>query len=564
MSGALAAVPSPVVRVLLVEDDPHDTRVLRAMILRSSEPRFELEQVATIAEACDQLATREFDLVILDLGLPDASELDGLARIQECSRDIPLIVLTGRDDEALALEALHGGAEDYLVKGTVERNGLIRSLRYAMERHRSVRALARVTKELQHANAALERLTLLDPLTDVLNRRGLQQALTREIEQLKRENAEVLILLIDIDEFKQVNDRFGHAVGDVALKEIARKLKASVRAIDYVARLGGDEFMLLLPNAKSSEAARIAERTRLAVATTSIQHSGGTLSFTASIGALMLTADTPSVDEVLAQTHQLLRRSKDLGKNRISYAGSEFDDTDRRRRHEADMCASLAAGHHLFSVKQPILSLGDEKVVGWEFLSRYQNGHLEMPDNFFRVCSENNILTLVDHHCLRKAVHAALELGGKPRFHFNLFPSTLINVPTEHLIDGFPDPIPEGTFCVEISEQQIIGDPSYLIQPVTALRQRGVLIAIDDVGFGNSCLESLVILAPDIIKLDKRCVIGLADDEQRIGHMKRYLTMARTLGAEIIAEGVETERDRDLLRDLGVPFGQGYYWGRPE
>jgi len=131
------------------------------------------------------------------------------------------------------------------------------------------------------------------------------------------------------------------------------------------------------------------------------------------------------------------------------------------------------------------------------------------------------------------------------------------------LLETFPVPLPQGTFCLEISEQQIIGDPSYLIEPVRALRAAGLLIAIDDVGFGSSCLESLVLLEPDVLKIDKRCVIGIARHPERAAHLRRYLGIARTLAAEIVAEGVETADDLAVLRDLGVELAQGFYWGRP-
>src|SRR5205814_7748883 len=132
-----------------------------------------------------------------------------------------------------------------------------------------------------------------------------------------------------------------------------------------------------------------------------IQHSTGTLRLTASVAALLLRRDTPSIDELLTGAHQLLRRSKDEGKNRVVFEDSEFDDTGRRQDAQADLCANLAKGKHLRTVKQPIYRVADETAVAYEFLSRYSNGVFEMPDNFFRVCAERNVLTLVDHYCLR-------------------------------------------------------------------------------------------------------------------------------------------------------------------
>lgn len=554
---------SSVLRLLIVEDDLRSAFSLRELLQQSGEPQFAIQHVTTAAAAFELVQQGEIDVVILDLGLPDATDLEALNRLEAAVNEIPVIVLTGRGDESLAADALHHGAEDYLLKGAIDHDSLLRSIRYAVERHRGVRDLTRVKKELENANRDLERLTLIEPLTELLNRRGLQQALSREVQHLTRRNNATAVLVVDLDDFKQVNDSHGHAVGDVVLKEIGRRLRTSVRTVDYVGRLGGDEFMLILPDTDPAEVARVAERIRLTVATAIIQHNSRTVTLTASIATLLLTDDMPAVDQLLTRAHLLLTRAKNDGKNRVVYQSSDFDDTAQRLRAQADMCTNLTRGKHLVTVKQPIFRLDDESPVGYEFLSRYSHVTEELPDNFFRLCSERNILTLVDHACLRGGIAAALTLPPYARFHLNIFPTTLLSIPAEHLLALFPQPLPPGTFCLEISEQQIIGDPSYLVPAVQALRKAGMLIAIDDVGFGSSCLESLVLLAPDILKIDKRCVIGVDADPSRIEHLRRYVRIAHTLGCAVIAEGIETARELAIVRDLGIEYGQGYFWGKP-
>jgi diguanylate cyclase (GGDEF)-like protein len=561
MARVAPVLSSTATRLLIVDDDVRYARALSELLTESFTDIL-LTHVTTIDDACNRVEAGAVDMVILDLGLPDADGLEALERLHDCVNEIPIIVLTSRSDEALALAALKSGAEDYLVKDTVDQSTLARSVRYALERHRVIRDLSRVTKELQIANTSLEKLTLLDPLTELLNRRGLQQALSRELKRIEREGIDVLVLLVDIDDFKRVNDSFGHAVGDVALQEIALRLRNCVRGNDYACRIGGDEFLLLLPNADRDEASRIAERARVSIATMVIQHSAGTPRLTASVAAMLLRHDTPSIDELLTRAHQLLQRSKREGKNRVVYEDEKHEETQKRHDAQSDLCANLSQGKYLRTVKQPIFRLTDEVPVAYEFLSRYSNGVFEMPDNFFRVCAEKNVLTLVDHHCLRSAVRTSTAITERARFHINLFPSTLIAIPTEHLLASFPQPIPPHTYCVEISEQQIIGDPSYLLEPVHALRNAGLLIAVDD-GFGNSCLESLILLEPDIIKIDKRCIIGLSGDRARTESLRRYVGLAHTLHSEVVAEGVETRRELAVLRDLKVRYAQGFLWGKP-
>jgi EAL domain-containing protein (putative c-di-GMP-specific phosphodiesterase class I) len=186
-----------------------------------------------------------------------------------------------------------------------------------------------------------------------------------------------------------------------------------------------------------------------------------------------------------------------------------------------------------------------------------------MPDDFFRLCMEENILTLVDHRCYKNCIKASASLPKGIRRHVNLFPSTILDIPPRHLIDSLPNDETRNDYCIEISEKQIIGDPSYLMSTVEEFKRSGVHVAIDDVGYGRSCLESAVLLEPDIIKIDKTFVTGVSDDPTRLRSLRRLLKVASSLGAEVVAEGIERRKDLEALKALGVKSGQGYFWGLP-
>jgi diguanylate cyclase (GGDEF)-like protein len=274
-------------------------------------------------------------------------------------------------------------------------------------------------------------MALIDPLTELLNRRGLQKALTELIERIRRDPIDVAILLIDIDDFKNVNDTLGHSVGDIALREISRRLRASVRGTDFVARLGGDEFLLLLPAADRRELHRIGERMRTAVSGLVLQNGATTLPVSASVAALALTTDMPSIDLVIATAHPLLSRSKGDGKNRVTHHGA--DDAGAADREE--LCNAVCRGEGLFAVSHPIMRLADGSVAGYEILSRVAHrGTTELPARFFSACAERNLLTLADHRCFRRYLELAEPLPRGTRRHFNLFPSTILGVPAEHLL----------------------------------------------------------------------------------------------------------------------------------
>jgi diguanylate cyclase (GGDEF)-like protein len=547
--------------VLLIEDSPHDARSIRSML--ESQP-FELTHVTRVRSALDRLngGGNGADVVLLDLMLPDAAGLEGLSRVQRAAPDKPIIILTHLDDEPTAVSALNRGAQDYLIKCRLDGPTLSREIRYAIERHRFGRALQQATLELRETNAALEHLVLLDPLTELLNRRGLQRVLSREVQGIRREGSDLLAILIDIDNFKTVNDTLGYAVGDVVLKEIARKMKKALRVTDSVARIGGDEFLILLPNTRRAEGLRVAEKVRLALSGSPVELPSKPLRVTVSVGVVSVSNSTPSIDELLSQTHRVLSLSKRAGKNRVSCEWSPEDPGAGEGDPLSVVLRDLRLGDRLRTIFQPIYNLDDEREVGYEALTRLTAGSFEMPDDFFRLSLEANILTLVDHRCFKQGVAASTKLPSTVRRHLNVFPSTLIDIPVQHLLHEFPSNA-RGQFCIEISEQQIIGDPSYLAEPVKGFRDAGILVAIDDVGYGRSCLESMVMLEPDLVKIDKACVKGIAVDGPRARSLKRLLRVAGSLGAETIAEGIECREDLEVLRELGVKSGQGYLWGVP-
>ncbi len=552
--------------ILLIEDNPEDILILQNLLVQTNgaSPKIKFHYVHRLDEGLEYLKKRGMDLIVLDLTLPDCRGMETLEKLQSHVDHVPVVVLTAMNDEEHALQAMRHGAQDYLVKGQFNRYMFFRSMLHAIERSKVREELQRVTQELRTANGRLEKLIQLDPLTELLNRRGLQDALSREIQRTHREESDLLALILDLDDFKQVNDTLGHAVGDVVLKEISQKLRSSVRITDYVARIGGDEFLILMPQTRLAEGVRVAGKVRRAVSSTSVSLSlSMNFKITASLGLVAVSPDIVSIDELLAKTHSVLYKSKGGGKNRLSYEyGEKSGALDEDTLFE-DILTALGREESYRVLKQPIFRLEGRERVGYEFLSRFSFPGMEMPDDFFRVCLENNMLTLADRQCLANSIRAGVSLPRGLRRHFNLFPSTLIDIPMRNLMAPFEKSHEVEHCCIEISEQQIIGDPSYLTEAVKCFRDAGILVAIDDVGFGRSCLESLILLEPDVVKIDKKWVNGISKNDWSLRSLKRVLKVTDALGVEVIAEGIETAADLGVLKSLGVEYGQGYFLGRP-
>ena len=220
------------ISVLLVEDNPGDARLFKEALKEAYASKFDLVHCTTLAQALDLLGSTKPDVIVVDLGLPDGLGIEVVKRTHCRAPAVPLVVLTSRADDALGLQALHEGAQDYLVKGELDPRLLSRALRYAMER--------------QRMRLALQSESLLDELTKLYNRRGFLVLAGNHLEQAERTRQPFSLVFIDLDGMKQVNDTLGHIEGDRALVEAADLLSKCVRQSDIVARIGGDEFVLLL------------------------------------------------------------------------------------------------------------------------------------------------------------------------------------------------------------------------------------------------------------------------------------------------------------------------------
>ncbi|CDX12353.1 Diguanylate cyclase (GGDEF) domain-containing protein [Mesorhizobium sp. ORS 3324] len=217
--------------ILLVEDNPGDARLIRELLADGSGTSFVISEVNRLAHGLEQFADQSFDLVLLDLSLPDSTGLDTLRRFQATAPDVPVIVLTGLNDEGSAIQAVRDGAQDYLVKGQIDGQQIVRAIRYARERHRMV---------LQ-----IRDLSLVDDLTGLHNRRGFAMLAREVVKRAVRAGTGLVVTFVDLDGMKRINDRFGHEVGDRALIRTAGVLRSVFRVSDVIARIGGDEFIAM-------------------------------------------------------------------------------------------------------------------------------------------------------------------------------------------------------------------------------------------------------------------------------------------------------------------------------
>ena len=252
------------------------------------------------------------------------------------------------------------------------------------KRRRAEQTQRALAAELEATNQRLQDLVNLDPLTETLNRRGLERAFATELRRTRRSGSHPIAVLLDCDDFERINRVFGHTVWDDVLVEIGRRILSAVRLSDYVARVGGDEFLLILPETGYWEALRIAERVRLQVGVALPLGGSDPVRVTTSVGVCTVPDVALSVEEIVELAQAALRKSKVAGKNRVVGEGEEL----AAGVHAGDLVDLLLVEGTYRAVQEPIVRLKDQRVAGYEFLTRTQIEGIELPGDFFRVALE--------------------------------------------------------------------------------------------------------------------------------------------------------------------------------
>jgi len=407
----------------------------------------------------------------------------------------------------------------------------------------------------------LSRLANFDYVTELPNARSLERVFMTEEGRSARAGNQMVALLVNCDNFSQAVDQYGQSAGDHMLKEIGKRIAGNLRPSDHIARVGADEFLVLLLETQLAHGLKVAERIRTSISDNPILSVSEALRLTVSIGVASVPPRTSSIDEVFSITRSALKRSKNAGKNQVSIARESASKTELNGNAD-DIIEVLSDIRSYQTVFQPIVELDSDNIVGYEIFSRGPDGKFESPDALFKACIEHGILTNVDLVCLKQCIIATGSAAPNLLFHINLFPETLLETPVDTLISLFPVNRKGHKFCIELGEEKFHADPLNYRGPVSALKAAGIRVAIDDVGYDISSLERLIVLEPDFIKVDRKYVNNIMQEPDKVRLLKRLANVAKSLGAELIAEGIESRDVMPLLEDLGVQYGQGFLWGK--
>jgi diguanylate cyclase (GGDEF)-like protein len=544
--------------VLLIEDNPGDARLIREMIAEVPDAPFELHCAERLSHGLDFLANRPAGLVLLDLSLPDSLGLETFAKVFAHSPMVPIIVLTGTDDATVALRAVQGGAQDYLVKGKLDRELLMRSMQYSIERKRY--------------QVQIEHQANYDALTGLPNRTLLHDRL-RQAVLAQRQLRAIAVVFIDLDHFKFVNDSLGHSVGDELLKNVADRVRSVLRDGDTVARLGGDEFVLILNDQNNEEVVFRAMQRISAAISAPMTIEGRELYVTCSAGISLFPQDGPDVDTLLKNADVAMYRAKEAGRNNFQFFTTEMNRlVTERLQMELSLRHALERREFVLHYQQKI-DLQSGAVVGSEALLRWMHPEwgLVRPARFVPLAEETGLIVQIGEWVVEEACRqnvAWQREGLEPGVvSVNLSARQfrkegLVRAVSRIIAKTGLDP---SFLEMEMTESMVMHNAEVAIAILQGLKSLGVTLSVDDFGTGYSSLAYLKDLPIDTLKIDRSFVrdIKAGGDLGEGVLAQAIISLGHALKLKVIAEGVETEAQLRFLAKHHCDEVQGFYFGEP-
>lgn len=436
-------------------------------------------------------------------------------------------------------------------------------------RHVRITTLTDIS-QLKKAEAEIAHNANYDPLTGLPNRRLFLDRLHQELLQARRRHHNSALLFLDLDNFKVINDTFGHAAGDALLIEAAGRISRTVRDYDCVARLGGDEFTIILSDYGIRSVVERVAREIIANLSRPFEMDGSAYFVTASIGISIFPADAHEANGIIKCADQAMYMAKKNGRNQyLFYTRQMQEAASLRARLAQDMRQAILQNQ--FEVHyQPIISLNGEKSIKAEALLRWkhpEHGYIS-PAVFIPVAEEHGFIGEISDFVLQETIRHLQQWQNS-----NCRPLQIsLNISPVQLRESrqwlqLAKPLAENgirphALIVEITEGMLLDDDRVIRDNLSHLRRAGVKIALDDFGTGYSSLSYLNKFAIDFLKIDKSFVDNLVSSPSDRVLCDAIIAMSHKLGHKVVAEGIETETQRGLLTDLGCDFGQGYLFAR--
>jgi diguanylate cyclase (GGDEF)-like protein len=547
-----------------VDDDQVD-RALVIRTLKKSDLNVKITEALTVDEGLSLFRQASFDIVLLDYRMPKRDGIEMILELRNEPKDnsIAIVMMSASEDEDLALDCIKAGAQDFLVKSEITEVRLKRALLQAATRFE-------LEKQLFLTYQQVKQLAETDSLTSLPNRYFFDESLKLAIANNLRTKQKLALLLFDLDHFKMVNDTFGHDTGDVLLKKIVTRIKGCLRGNELFARLGGDEFGITLSGLESTESASLVAKRIITVLQKPLEIAKTIIHATASIGIAIHPDNGCTSDELFKYADIAMYRAKKLGRNQVCFFEAEMQENFSRRMRIETELRSVVDQHQLRLYFQPVIDPEDESLKAFEALLRWEiDGDIRLPDEFIVIAEETQQIIPIGLWVIEEAISTLAKWNQGRAYPLRM----AINVSSKQFNDDSlcelisacleAHQVDPDLLDIELTETALFKDTASTQRVITQLSELGCRLSLDDFGTGFSSISHLQNYPIDVVKIDKSLMPPEEQGDRQETLLRGLVAMTSILGLEVIAEGVETRKQLDLCRSLGIRRIQGYYYSRP-
>jgi len=540
--------------VVLADDDP-SIRLMVRHVLESED--FDIVEASDGLEAIKAVEKHHPALILLDAVMPG---IDGFTTCQQIKEkghtDIPVMMITGLDDDASVERAYEVGAIDFITK----------PIKWAVLKHRVKSVVAKVIAERK-----VQLLAYQDSLTGLPNRLLFADRLEQAVKRSERSRTSMALMLVDIDDFKLVNDSFGHEAGDKLIKAVGELISKSLRRADTIARLGGDEFAVIIEDINGpDDAISIADNL-----TTILEHNvrlDDQETYTsASIGIAVYPEDGNDARTLLKNADTAMFRAKENGRHCFQFYKPEMSVSAMERLDLENSLKAAFENDEFLIHYQPIIDIHKNEVIGVEAFLRWQHPDKGMiqPSDFVNIVEDCGLIVALGEWLIFsvcKQIKVWQEAGlENQNVSINLSPRQFKE---QDLVAVFSQAMSENgldgsSLSVEVTERTLIDNIGEVESTLKKLRAMGMKILLDDFGTGYASLAYLKEFPVDVVKIDRAFVTGIPDNEEDSTIVDAIAGLTRGLKLALHAEGVENERQLNVLKSIGCQYAQGFYWSKP-
>jgi len=540
--------------IIIADDDPSILLLLRHIL---TEDNYDVTEARSGMEAIELCREFTYDLGIFDLVMPD---VDGISACKEISLQTsnppPVLIITSLDDDVSVNNAFDAGAVDYITK----------PINWSVFKQRVKRIV-----EGEKNRQKVKQLEFHDTLTGLPNRTLLLDRLESATLRAQRNETMLALLMVDIDNLNLINKTLGHDNGDKVIMSVANLLSNTIRDTDTLSRSGGDEFILIIENFHQlDDIALIAEKfSRTIDHRMTIQDQN--IHVKASIGISVYPQDGLDVGSLLSNSDAALYRAKEQGGNVYEFYSPDFGKQARRRLELENNLRHAIENDELVVYYQPKINLTTGVASGMEALVRWnhpQQGIIP-PDEFIPIAEETGLIIQLGIQVFEKSckqfkkwqnenipvTNISINVSGRQFKEQNLA-SLLKETLDEYQLDATH-------IELELTESTLLKNESQAEFILNELHNMGIIISIDDFGTGYASLSYLKKLPIDKLKIDKSFTDGILHDPDDIAIVNAIYGLAKGLGLKLVAEGIETQEQLEKIRELGIDYGQGYFWSPP-